>query len=335
MKILFVNPAPIIKYGIGRAFAEEGHEVYYVFLAREKSLDPFLNRIKPHYVFTEGGEGLFNKLFPLLEHRRIPHIYWAIEDPVDFFRLSLPYAKKSAHVFTPCIESIQNYQNQGLRAHLLMFACLPSYHRQVAYEKQYDHDIVFVGNNYSRHLPRLQGLDSIIRPLMQGKYDLKIYGNEWWLDPESYLNINENHYRGYLPNEKLSALCSSSKIILGLHSVNTSQTMMSMRTFEVLGSKGFYLTQWTPAIEYFFQNHYHLVWSKSAEETVDIVEFYLRNPEEREKIAAQGQKEVYQNHTYRERIKMILGVLNEKNQSFFYGQNNLNIKITRNKRIHL
>lgn len=335
MKILFVNPAPIIKYGIGRAFAEGGHEVYYVFLAKEKSLEPFLDRIQPHYVFTEGGEGLFNKLFPTLQHRRIQHIYWAIEDPIDFFALSLPYAKNSAYVFTPCMESIQNYQQHGVKAHLFMFACLPSYHRPVPYEKQYDHDIVFVGNNYSRHLARLQGLDSMIRPLMQSKYDLKIYGNEWWLDQTSYFSINHQHYKGYLPNEKLPAICSSSKIIIGLHSVNTSQTMMSMRTFEVLGCRGFYLTQWTPAIEYFFKNHYHLVWSKSAEETVDIVDFYLRHPAEREKIAAQGQREVYQKHTYHDRAKMIMNVLNDRSKSYSYYQNNLNIKITRNKRIYL
>ena len=108
---------------------------------------------------------------------------------------------------------------------------------------------------------------------MAGGYDLKIYGNEWWLDPEQSFNISANFYGGYMANEDLPTACSSARIMLGLHSVDTSLTMMSMRTFEILGSRGFYLTQWTPAIENYFINHHHLVWTRSAEETIDLVNF--------------------------------------------------------------
>jgi spore maturation protein CgeB len=309
MKILFVNPAPIIKYGIGKAFAEQGHEIFFVSLAAEKSLRPFLDDIKPQYVFTENGTGLFKKLFPLLEHREIPHIYWAIEDPVDFHQLSLPYARKSAWTFTPCKESIADYRKYRIEAYLLMFACLPSFHRYHSPENRYKHDIVFVGNNYARHPARLQGMNNILRPLMDREYDIKIYGNEWWLNPDYPFNIEAGYYGGYLPNEEFPILCSSAAINLGLHSVNTSTTMMSMRTFEVLGCGGFYLSQWTPAIERMFKNHYHLVWTKSEEETIDLVNYYLAHPEERKKIALRGQKEVYEKHTYHHRVEDMIKIL--------------------------
>jgi len=341
MRMLFVNPAPIIKYGIGKAFAELGHKVHYVFLAIEKSLEPFLREIKPQFVFTENGDGLFYKLFPLLDQAKIPHIYWAIEDPVDFHSLSLPYALKSPYVFTPCIESISKYRSYGIDAHLLMFACLPSYHHRVAPDNRYNNDIIFVGNNYSRHPARLRGIDNILCPLIEGGYDIKIFGNEWWLDEQNYFSIQTNYYGGYLPNENLPAVCSSAKIILGLHSVDTSLTMMSMRTFEILGCGGFYLTQWTPAIEYVFKNHYHLVWTKSREETLDLVNFYLAHPQEREKIARQGQREVYDKHTYHHRVKDVINVLEKTFNDNSYGNSKVKtcgnskvkIKISRNNRI--
>lgn len=114
-----------------------------------------------------------------------------------------------------------------------------------------------------------------------------------------------------MANEDLPAACATSRIILGLHSVDTSQTMMSMRTFEILGSGGFYLTQWTAAIEKMFVNHQHLVWTRSREETLDLVNYYLSRPDLRKKIARQGQAEVYRRHTYQHRVSQILPYLQQ------------------------
>ena len=85
--------------------------------------------------------------------------------------------------------------------------------------------------------------------------------------------------------------------------------MQSMRTFEVLGCGGFFLTQRTRAIEYMFKNHVHLVWSASYEETVDLMNYYLENDSAREKIALTGQQFVYQNHSYERRVSEIINAL--------------------------
>ncbi|MDD3269396.1 MAG: glycosyltransferase [Syntrophomonadaceae bacterium] len=303
MKILFTNTAPIIKYGIGQAFADLGHEVRFVFLDQEMSLLPFIQEFQPDYIFTDGGIGRMHKIFPLLEDMNIPHIYWAIEDPVCYPDLSLPYAQRSRYTFTPCLESIFNYSQQGVQANLLMFACHPQYHRLAYPSPQYNHDIIFIGNNYDYHPARVMGLYNLVSPLLAGNYDIKIYGNDWWLDTSKFFSILPRHYGGIMPNEDLPSACASARIVLGLHSVDNSLTMMSMRTFEILGSGGFHLTQWTPAIEHLFVNHHHLVWSKSDAETVELVNFYLNHPDERARIARQGQQEVYEKHTYHRRIQ--------------------------------
>lgn len=306
MRILFVNTAPIIKYGIGAAFADLGHEVKLVFLDREESLYPYLKEFKPDYVFNDGGINRMPKLFPLLDEMKIPHMYWAIEDPAAFDYLSLPYARKSSHVFTPCLESIELYRKNGINAHLLMFGCHPRFHCRGEKKEKFRHDIIFVGSNYDYHPARLKGIDDILRALIDNHYDIKIYGNEWWLDKSRPYYISPEYYGGLMPYEELPSAYASAKIVIGLHSVDNSLTMMSMRTFEVLGCGGFYLTQWTPSIEYFFKNHYHLVWTKSSEETFALVNWYLEHPQEREKIALRGQEEVYRKHTYHVRILEVL-----------------------------
>ena len=309
MRILFVNTAPIIKYGIGQAFSDLGHEVSFVFLDQEDSILPHIRSFNPDFVFNDGGINRQHKIFPYVQDYQIPHVYWAIEDPVDFTNLSLPYAAKSALVFTPCQEMIFDYSLHGYDAHLLMFACHPFFHRSVPPDPRFNHDIIFAGNNYDYHDVRMRGVNDILRALVDNNYDIKIYGNEWWLDTSKAYHISPYHYGGYMANEDLPAACATAKIIIGLHSVDTSLTMMSMRTFEVLGAGGFYLTQWTPAIEHHFQNHHHLVWSKSSVETFELVNWYLDHPEERQKIARQGQQEVYDKHTYHQRVNSILHLL--------------------------
>jgi spore maturation protein CgeB len=318
VRILFANTAPIVKYGIGPALAELGHEVRYVFLDQEPSLEPYIDEFKPDIVFNDGGTGRMPKLFPLLEQRGIPHVYWAIEDPASFEDLSLPYAKKSDVVFTPCVESLADYRQHGITAHLLMFACNPNYHRDGAPDPRFNHDIIFAGNNYSYHPARQRGVATVLQPLIEQGYDVRVFGNEWWLDPNQAYTIPVQNYGGYMANEDLPAACATARIILGMHSIDTSRTMMSMRTFEVLGCGGFYLTQWTPAIEELFINHYHLVWSKSPEETLDLVKFYLQHPELRQKIARQGQAEVYRKHTYQQRVREILPYLQKLTPRAFY-----------------
>lgn len=317
MKFLFLNSAPIISFGMAKGFEQAGQTVRVINSTAEHQRDKnflfdLIADYKPDFAFTEGGDSLQNILFPALHTMNVEHIYWAIEDPPDYERLSLPYARNSKFVFTPCEECISWYAGQGIEAGLLNFACLPEFHKKVPREEAYSHDIIFVGNNYNRHTCRVIGREIVLIPVIEHGYDVKIYGNDWWLNPFFGYTLEEKHYGGYLAYENLPAAYSSSKIVLGMHSVDSSKTMMSMRTFEVLGCGAFYLTQWTPAIENLFENHKHLVWTKSAQETVALVDYYLSHDKEREEIARQGQEFVYQNHTYLHRADVVLQMVQNR-----------------------
>jgi len=310
VRVFFTNTAPIIKYGIGQAFADLGHDICLANVAMDEGWQEALDRFEPDLVFTDAGWGIAHKLLPVLKKKHLPHIYWAIEDPPYLESLSMAYARQADAVFTTCRESISTYRQKGIYAELLMFACHPSYHRRVEPDHHFNHDIAFVGNNYFEFPARLWGAQTLLRPLLDSEHNIRIYGNEWWLDENRPFFIRPDQYGGYLGNEELPVLCSSVPIVLGLHSVADSKTMMSMRVFEILGSGGFFISQWTPAVEHLFRNHHHLVWSKSADETLELVDYYLQNPAARERIAVQGQQEVYEHHTYHQRVQEIMPFLN-------------------------
>lgn len=315
MRFLFSASFPLVTYGLGKALQECGHEVEIMDMASLYDKDPgclraLIERANPDFVVSEGGWWQFwDSLVQTLAELDIPHIYWAREDPPFFDSLSLPYGRSCRMVFTTAQECLDLYSAHGIEAHLLMFACLPSFHHQVQADPRLSSDLMFIGTNFGRFDAREQGIDIILRPLVARKFSIKIYGNEWWLDTSRRFFIDSNFYGGCLDYEQTRTAYASSKIVLGIHSVDTSPTMMSMRTFEILGCGAFYLTQWTPAVENLFVNHKHLVWSKSPEETLHLVSFYLSHPKAREKIARQGQALVYNKHTYNHRAQDMLRLL--------------------------
>lgn len=315
MKFLFVNGPPIIKYGLAAGLAEAGENVAIIEVPGniEKNPGYFREQViihQPDFIIVEGTAILkpYQVLFPVLKEFNVPLIFWAIDDPVEFNNFSLHLARRAKYAFTTAVECIRAYKEHGIRARHLQFACLPRFHKKVPPEQDLRHDIVFVGNNYHKYTARTTGLESVLKPLL-GSGSIRVYGNQWWVDGKRPFVLDKRHYGGYLPYGRLPAAYSSAKIVLGMHSVDTSPSMMSMRTFEALGCGAFHLTQWTPAIENNFSNHKHLVWSKSSGETVELVKYYLGRDHLREKIARAGQQEVYAKHTYLHRARDLLAAL--------------------------
>ncbi|HWP97941.1 MAG TPA: glycosyltransferase [Syntrophomonadaceae bacterium] len=315
MKFLFSTNFPLVTHGLAKALQECGHEVEILDMASCYERDPgclkaLITSVNPDFVVTEGGWYKFwDSLVYTLANLNIPHIYWAREDPPFFDTLCLPYGRYCTMVFTTAQECLDLYAAHGIEAHLLMFACLPSFHHHVEPDFSLSSDLMFVGTNFGRFEPRERGINIILKPLVEKNFNVKIYGNDWWLDATRQFSINSNFYGEWLDYERTRTAYASSKIVLGIHSVENSPTMMSMRTFEVLGCGAFFLTQWTPAIENLFENHKHLVWSKSPEETLHLADYYLSHQAARESIARQGQAEVYSKHTYIHRAQDMLRLL--------------------------
>jgi len=271
-------------------------------------LENTVSNFKPDFVFTEGFPGVDpDVLFSVLIPRRIRHVYWAIEDPVHFELGLRRYSRHSFHVFTPAAECIPVYRQRGQsRVHLLEFACNPGFHRFLKPERDDTTiDVVLVANNYRNYPCRLHGIENVVLPVIDLGVDFRIYGNNLWVDQSMPVTVPREFWYGYLPYEQLPRVYSRSKIVLGIHSVCSSKTMMSMRTYEVLGCGAFFLTQHTAAIATRFRNGVHLVTTQDAAATRRLALKYLNNPETRAGIARQGQLKVYSEDTYAIRAQTV------------------------------
>lgn len=317
MKVLCVNERlDYINIGILDAMREAGYNVQVLPLGEfDKNtqlvvLENMLNTFRPDYVFTPGWSvGIFDveQFLRLIKKYNIFHVYWATEDPLHIENVSKVFVPHSNFVFTTAVECVDIYKQMGIPASPLLFGCNPKIFHKREVDPKYKHDIVLVANNYFWFSEdknfRMKAIKDVVAPLTEGGYDIKIWGDSW-TKPEYGFHVNPQYAAGYLFDYVETAkIYSSAKIVLGIQSVNNSITQTSVRTFEIMGSGAFYLTCYTPSHESLFKNHEHLVWSKSSEETIALVDYYLSHDEERETIARNGQVEVYKKHTYDYRMR--------------------------------
>ncbi|HEY8911168.1 MAG TPA: glycosyltransferase [Desulfosporosinus sp.] len=309
MKILFLNDSSLLSQGLASGFSSMDDLRYLPVRLPdwENRLNDLLKTWKPDFALADGVSisTIAQKLFPLLRRHTLPLVYWAIDDPPDWRRMSRPLGRGASLVLTPAAECLPLYQRDKIHALYFHFACNPAFHRPAVPLLEYACDLLLVANYYTSYPQRKVGLETILTPLRSAPFHLKVFGNEHWLANTDHYTLPPEIYQGYLAYEQLPCAYSSAKIVLGLHSVIDSPTMMSMRTFEALGCRAFFLTHWSPAIEGLFKNHVHLVWSRHPDETLELVRFYLKREDLREKIAQQGQDEVYRNHTYQQRVAAV------------------------------
>ena len=106
------------------------------------------------------------------------------------------------------------------------------------------------------------------------------------------------------------------------HSMRVSQSKINLnfcttegqsdRVFKVLAAGGFLLTDDWPDRESFFKDSEDLVVYRDNEHLNQLIEFYLKNPKMREKIAFQGHKTV-QKYNRKNWVKRTLDIFHELN----------------------
>ena len=86
---------------------------------------------------------------------------------------------------------------------------------------------------------------------------------------------------------------------------------INYRTFETTGCGTFLLTNYTPGLEKLFEIGKEIVVYDSVEDLDNKTKYYLDNPEERNKIAKAGHERAKKDHTYFERAKKLINIINE------------------------
>ena len=166
-------------------------------------------------------------------------------------------------------------------------------------ERKKIYDIVFIGNNnQASRLPLLKRLGE--------NFNLKVFGSGW---EETGLDHGKPVY-----GREFAKVCSKAKICLGVLGSKWTELegYFSNRLVNTLATRSFSIQRYTKGLEKVFTNRRHLAWYTTENELIKLIKYYLSNEKEREKIAAQGQKEVYENYTYEKSVKKIMEDADEK-----------------------
>jgi len=157
----------------------------------------------------------------------------------------------------------------------------------------------WVGNPLHRSIP--------LTWLSASGYALKLWGNEW--DRNRWL---KKYAMGLARNgEELAKILSCSKITLGLQ----HQTTMHPRALEAMACGSLYICKHLPPeydydnLRQYFTEGEDFICFYNREDLLRKVDFYLKNEDERRRIAENGRKKVLREHTYRRVMENCFGFI--------------------------
>lgn len=311
-KIFFLDHRSIYLNSLGDALCQLGNQLYYQSSWNFHEIEAGIAYFKPDILMTVGcdiplREPTLNILPELCRKYQLFHIYWATEDLIHHDSWSVPFVQKIKPdlVWTIHPECVRKYENIGLTSTYLNFAFNPALYNSSRSPNDKIYSISLIGTtHFDKKTFRYESFDQLALPFIQEDKRVDIWGYGWhenrlFIQDVFGVSIPSDWLHGYLPYKSTFTVYHQSNIVLGLQN---ALDQVSQRTFEILGSGAFMLTNATPAIESMFEHGRDLILTSSKAETLDLAEYYYRHPEERESIGQSARNKVLKYHTYNHRL---------------------------------
>ena len=156
--------------------------------------------------------------------------------------------------------------------------------------------VALLGVSYKRRLRYLTAA---------APHGLHLFGRQW--DDSSLSGeLTEHSTGGPVPyGSDLSRLYRSSAINLNILDAMMVDSI-NLRSFDVMASGGFLLSEYRPEYERTFVLGEEMDCFRTPEELVEKIEYYLAHPEIRSEIAGRGQRKVLGEHTITQRMRDLL-----------------------------
>lgn len=258
-----------------RALTKKGYD-YDHFWTKDAHKIPF-----PYDLYLRIDHGDYK--YDLPKHLK-PKAFYAVD-----CHLKYPYsqirkqAKNYDFVFVTQKGTEEELKKEGINAIWMPLACDPEIHKRLDLEKIYD--IGFVGT--SGGVPR--------------KFYLQELRERY---PNSF--IGQADYR------LMSKIYSQAKIGFELmHSTSKHKNVFSMRAFEIMSCGAMALINDTDGRfkELGFIDGKNIVIYRNPRELFELIDYYLKNEEERQNIADEGHKLTITKHTYEKRVEKIFKIM--------------------------
>jgi spore maturation protein CgeB len=261
----------------------------------------------PDACFIVGGQRILPTTVSQIKKMGVPVALWTTDAPIDFSNI-LGAAPFYDQLFCAGSEAGDIFYAHGFKnVTWVPFGCDPNYHKPVslsqAEQKQYGHDLVFIGSYYPN---RGKLLESV------ADFDIGVWGPYWQQLPENSplkkkaVNIKMNY-------DQWVRIYNASKINIVVHYQNDKVPchQASPKLFEAMACGSFVLCDRQKDAVNLFKDRQDLVFFDDANDLREKVNYYLKHEQERRRIAQRGYQEAIAKHTYQDRFKRMLEILNK------------------------
>jgi len=204
---------------------------------------------------------------------------------------------------------VDKYRRLGFHnVHHMWEGVEPSLHKHIEEDVPgYKCQVAFMGTNKA-------GREPLLRAVMKAGLDLKIWGTRW---PKDMPVASE-----FIGEDDFARACYNADVVLGLNDNHRIPDYFSLRTALTLASRGFHITSYVPGLQNWFENGRHLAWFKlkrnkllpwkyDYSDCISVIRYWLKHPDERRRIAVEGQKLVYEQFTWEHQLGKVLARLKE------------------------
>ena len=181
------------------------------------------------------------------------------------------------------VENIVRYRKDKIERVFPSFAVNTERFYQMNLEKVYD--VTFIGS------PK-EDRYKIIKFLKDSGINIKIFGTGW----SKYADLNEI-YGGVLDYESLVKVINQSKININFTKNRLGIPHFKSRLFEIASCKSFMISEYYSGYMRMLKKDIELVMFKDEYDLLDKIKYYLKNENEREKIAELAYKKVIKYYT--------------------------------------
>lgn len=243
----------------------------------------------------------------------IPTVFWNKEDPVHFNRF-VNTAKDFDVIFTTDENSVINYVNEtgNTNVYSLPFAAQPKKHNPIRIVDERINKACFAGSYYKLHEERRIDMEMILDEVRE--YGLDIYDRNYdavmkgLMPNHTFPKRFKDNIKGSLKYYEIDKAYKGYKLMVNLNTVKYSPTMFSRRVFEGLACGTPVISSYSQGMERMFKDIVYI--AKEKGDLKDVIPKLLNDSVYYNKLAMTGMREVFEKHTYEERIYYILDKLN-------------------------
>jgi spore maturation protein CgeB len=271
----------------------------------------FVKKNNPDIVLVLKGESIEENTIKKISSFGIKVINWTLDDPFGKFSKfnKIPTLLEYDFFFIFDPYYLIELKEQGVDAYYLPCCVDPDIHKEeINFEnRNYTYDVSFIGSHQKNRELFLEKLTN---------FDLHIFGYRWKNSvlPSSSLfkHIHSEQVKAdksLIDVKKMCRIFNESKINLNIHFPHSVESV-NLRTFEIPATKSFQLCDNFKELSNLFSIKNEIITYNNESDLKEKIIYYINNPDEAEKISLNSYNRVIKDHTFVNRMEVLLKKIN-------------------------